>query len=498
MVLFSPDSPQEKYNTVDWLDVPAAYSDWLLAYLYRCNIPLVAASLLLQAAASGSLSPLEDHPAGLAHFSSSLFLPFSSTASEGFPSLFSSCLPPRQDVLYCFHHLNVQSTAAHLRGPLVKRLGLSKEEGETTSDDAENRASSCSGSSLSSASLSSSSSDCSSLSSRKSSHSFSCFPSSLLQASPKAARDSPPVIPVGLSVPRLRVCTHDWNIPAVRLSLCASFVASCSIDSTIRLTRAQTPPLCRSSLCDRSPQARSFLRGRSSRGRRQEDVGGDEQSAGGHENKRGSSKRRGEEEELETKRRRKSPREKKKGSAAWPESPGVVFAGIGQHTKQERRPSASSRASSSSCGGLLGARTAEEGARRRGSSLSVGESREALDRHGRLTAESVRERHGGARIEKDYRRRLRELTADDMPRRPKVGEEGFVEVSSEEEDSGKEGEEEEEIGEVLAVHRIPGWAWNVQWLDRANLGHFDWDAVRTPTPPLLDGGVPLPPAGSLS
>ncbi|CBZ54783.1 conserved hypothetical protein [Neospora caninum Liverpool] len=64
-------SPRERRQALDWVEVPAALVDFLSVYLYRCNVPLVAASLLLHAAALGHLSPPLS-PAALLPFRPSL------------------------------------------------------------------------------------------------------------------------------------------------------------------------------------------------------------------------------------------------------------------------------------------------------------------------------------------------------------------------------------------------------------------------------------------
>lgn len=375
-----------------------------------------------------------------------------------------------------------------------------------------------------------------------------CFSFSSLQAFPPSTQNSSPesTIPMGLCVPRVRVCTHEWNIPAVRLSLCASFVASCSIDSSIRLTRAQPPPpICQVSSSDESTE--TTCSSSSSHRRRKEgkkiadDLGGrrdphrikiDQQKNLEGYSPASITRRtpaEGEEDDHElvkTERhgraQLKTKEEKEKRDEERADMQTDFFLPLGQHRRKKEKTQkdlcerggeapSSSFSSSSSLKKKQGEDESDgekeedkkTTAELEGSSANLDEmespeplnEREKRIRPGESgsrkreeeSTDSMRETEQGRRDDRSRGgsdRRRRRLTKKAL-KDTEEAEEQLTEEEDENDEREKrqekreeEKEKEEEIGEVLAVHRISGWAWNVQWLDRSKLGSFDWDDVR--------------------
>ncbi|KYF42864.1 hypothetical protein TGARI_215080A, partial [Toxoplasma gondii ARI] len=334
--------PREKRQTLDWVEVPTALVDFLNVYLYRCNIPLVAASLLLHAAALGQLSPSRSR--GLS------------------PEALWSPLP--------FRSLPTVSSEASLRRNARKKRGGRAKKGRTETSvagESEGDREVMGGSAHSSPSRERGRGRRRERRSWRSLEAateevFECGVEPLeTESSAGASRASfasslrqdeleIPHPPAGLCAPRVRVCAHEWNIPAVRFSLCASFVASCSIDASIRLIRAQPPPV---------PPSTGLSSGRRS-------------------------------------------------SAVLPSFPpsGLCSSWV---SPSSPRP--------------------------------AGSLRERIVRSSRRDRDNETAQTSGARTQWTKKR-------------------------------------EDAMGDLLAIHRIPGWAWNVAWLDMRALGTLDWDQVR--------------------
>ncbi|PFH37029.1 hypothetical protein BESB_034870 [Besnoitia besnoiti] len=300
----APRAVREKRHTQDWLEVPVALVDWLNVYLYRCNAPCVAASLLLHAAAAGRLAPSlrplspfaslrgpsppafafrlsggrrrrTDWAQALSRVASS-----TSTSVLSSPRGFSSqsAHSPAFSMSLAASDAEAELAEAASDAEPARELGTSAGAAPPSAAPVTGGGEAAEGASPPPQALRSGGASAAfacprareevfecgisspdlgahSRSRSRSPSSYSSSGGSLTASAGRAPLARPPV---GLCVPRVRVCTHTWNIPSIRFSLCASFLASCSIDRTIRLTRAQPAP--RNGDTGRRREARSCRR----------------------------------------------------------------------------------------------------------------------------------------------------------------------------------------------------------------------------------------------